>query len=305
MIVIQRARVGKLLAYVGRPLAILFALDVAVAAAYVFGKWRVSLPDIPLSVFGGVIGVIAGFRNASAYARWWEARTIWGGIVNHSRSFARQVLTMIDPVDGGHLRAREVAPTVRELVLMQIAYVHALRHQLRGTSPWLDLAGLVPEENLERWKAHLNVALAMQQSIAEKLAQCRQWGWLDDIRWASIDRTLSALMDCQGASERIKNTPMPRLYDLFIRLFIDIYCVLLPFGMVESLRLLTPIGSTLVGFMFLALDRIGRDLENPFENLPNDISLSAISRNIEINLEQMLGDTQIPEPLEAVNGVLW
>ena len=294
-----------LLRYVGRPLAVLFALDVAVAAAYVFGKWKVSLPDIPLSIFGGVIGVIAGFRNASAYARWWEARTIWGGIVNHSRSFAREVLHMITPVDGGQGDEIEIASMRRELVLLQIAYVHALRHHLRGTAPWTDLAGLISTDDMDRWKEHHNIPLAIQQTMAEKIAQCRQLGWLDDIRWATLDRTLGALADCQGASERIKNTPMPRLYDLFIRLFIDIYCVLLPFGMVESLRLLTPIGSTLVGFMFLALDQIGRDLENPFENLPNDISLTAISRNIEINLEQMLGDTKIPEPLKPVNGVLW
>jgi putative membrane protein len=112
-------------------------------------------------------------------------------------------------------------------------------------------------------------------------------------------------MDCQGASERIKNTPMPILYDFFIRRFIGIYCLLLPLGMVASLRLLTPIGSTFVGFIFLALDQIGRDLEAPFENLPHDVALTAISRTIEINLKQMIGDAEIPEPLAPVGEILW
>ena len=92
MIVVKRAKPSGLIRYVGRPLVVLFAFDLAIAAAYVFAGWKwLALPDVPLSIFGGVLGVIVGFRNSSAYARLWEARTIWGGIVNHSRSFAREV----------------------------------------------------------------------------------------------------------------------------------------------------------------------------------------------------------------------
>jgi putative membrane protein len=300
MIVAKHSKLTALLGYVGTPVAILFALDVAIAAAYVWAGWKwLALPDIPVSVFGGVIGVIAGFRNASAYARWWEARTIWGGIVNHSRSFAREVLTMIAGPEGEADRLR------RRLILLQVAWVHALRNHLRGTPPWDDLSGLISEEEMQRWKTEPNLPLAIHQRIADLVAGCYASGWIDTIRWASLDRTLSALADCHGASERIKNTPMPRMYDHFIRLFIDIYCVLLPLGMVESLRLLTPVGSTLVGFMFLTLDQIGRDLENPFENLPHDIPLSSMSRTIEINLRQLLGDTELPAPVAPVKGVLW
>jgi putative membrane protein len=190
-------------------------------------------------------------------------------------------------------------------VLLQIAYVHALRNHLRGTPVWPDLRGLIPAEEIERLAEQNNVPLAIQQRMASIVAECYRRGWIDDIRWSILDRTLSILMDCQGASERIKNTPMPRMYDIFIRLFIHIFCILLPLGMVDSLKLWTPLGSALVGFMFLALDKIGRDLEAPFENLPYDISLSAITRTIEINLKQMLGEQEVPEPLAAVEGVLW
>ena len=300
MIVLEKAKRGTLPLYIGRPIFFLFALDVLVAVAYVYGGWTwLSLPDVPLSIVGGVIGLITGFRNSSAYARWWEARTIWGGVVNHSRSFAREVLTMIDAPDSGGAEVK------RKLVMLQIAYVHALRNHLRRTAPWPDLVEMIPASELEFLKTQSNVPLAIQQSMAALLADCYRQGWIDEIRWTSLDRTLSALMDCQGASERIKNTPMPRLYEMFIQVFVGIYSMLLPLGMVARLGLWTPFGSTFVGFIFLAFDKIGRDLETPFENLPNDISLSAICRTIEINLKEMLGDREIPEPLAAVDGVLW
>jgi len=306
MIVFKTGNLKTLSTYVGRRLAILFAFDVAIAAAYVFGGWKwLALPDIPLSIFGGVIGVLAGFRNTSAYARWWEARTIWGSIVNSSRSFAREVLSMVAVPEDAPETENELRDVKRRLVLLQIAYVHALRNQLRGTPPWPELAGLVNEEEVERLEGCDNVPLAIQQTIASLVASCHARGWIDTMRWVSLDRTLSALMDCQGASERIKNTPMPRMYDLFIKLFINVYCLLLPFGMVQRLQLLTPFGSTLVGFVFLALDQIGRDLETPFENLPHDVALTAISRTIEINLKQMLGEQKVPEPLAPVDGILW
>ncbi len=306
MIAFQNAKLGILIAYVGRPLAALLAFDIVVASAYVFAGWKwIAQPEIPLSIFGGVIGVLAGFRNSSAYARWWEARMIWGAVVNNSRSFAREVLSMIGNPEAADARENEIGEIKRKLVLLQIAYVHALRNHLRGTPPWPELAGLLPEEELIRLKTHMNVPLAIQQDMASLVTYCYQLGWIDTIRWTALDRTLSNLMDCQGASERIKNTPMPRHYDSFIRLFINIYCLLLPLGMVASLQLFTPIGSTLVGFIFLALDQIGRDLETPFENLPHDIPLTAISRTIEINLKQMIREEHIPEPVTPVEGILW
>jgi len=306
MIVVKNAKLGILASYLGRPLAVLFAFDMAIAVAYVVGGWKwLAHPEIPLSIFGGLIGVVAGFRNSSAYARWWEARILWGSIVNNSRSFARQVLSMmISPLIDQRMEC-ELREVQHKLVLLQIAYVHALRNHLRGISPWPELTRLIPENELEFLKGQNNVPLAIQQKMASIVANCYQHGWIDNMCWMNLDRTLSNLMDCQGASERIKTTPMPRIYDVLIRRSIEIYCLLLPFGMVARLGLITPVGSTFVGCLFLALDKIGRDLETPFENRPHDISLTAISRTIEINLKQMIGEKEVPEPLAPVDGVLW
>ena len=120
-----------------------------------------------------------------------------------------------------------------------------------------------------------------------------------------MDSTLNDLADLQGGSERIKNTPMPKQYAFFPQLFTKMYCLLLPLGLVLNMGWFTPLGSTLVGFIFIALDKIGRDLEDPFENTIYDIPLSAMSRTIEINLRQALGERSLPEMLQPVQGVLW
>src|SRR5262252_9239457 len=151
--IVNTRKFGTLVRYVGPRLVLLFTFDVFVATAYVFGGWKwLSVPDIPLSIFGGVIGVIAGFRNASAYSRWWEARTVWGGIVNNSRNFAREALSMIESPETWRAGEHDSGDVKRKLVLLEIAYVHALRHHLRRTAPWSDLARLIPEQDVERFE---------------------------------------------------------------------------------------------------------------------------------------------------------
>jgi putative membrane protein len=137
------------------------------------------------------------------------------------------------------------------------------------------------------------------------LIAARRRGWLDEWQWQAIDRSLDGLMDAQGGTERIKNTPMPRQYDFAARLFVLVYCIVLPVTIVERLRWFTPLGSTLVGLMFLALDKIGRDLEDPFDNSVYDVPMTAIATTIEINLRQMLGETELPAAVTPVDGVLW
>jgi ion channel-forming bestrophin family protein len=307
MILPTRVSLVKLLGYVGRPMAMLLAYDMAVAISYVYGGWTfISMPHIPLSIFGGAIGVIVGFRNNSSYQRWWEARTLWGAIVNYSRTLARQALTLIAaPTESSEAEHAEVKHTQTQIVMHQIAYVHALRAHLRGHQPWSDLEQFLPPNEVELLRSEKNVPMAIQQRIGELLERCFRRGWMDTMRWTAIDGSVTALANAQGGAERIKNTPMPKQYDFFPQVFVAVYCLLLPLGLVANLQLLTPIGSTLVGFIFLALDEIGRDLESPFANREHDVPLTAICRTIEINLKQLIGETTLPEPVKVVDGVLW
>src|SRR5262249_40792998 len=149
-----------------------------------------------------------------------------------------------------------------------------------------------------------NVPVAIQQWQSTLLRDALDRGWVDMAQWRAMDESLNDLIDAQGGAEKIKNTPMPRQYDYLPQLFVHLYCLPLPLAIVSILGWFTPLGSTLVGFIFLALDRIGRDLEDPFDDKINDIPLTSITRTIEINLRQMLGETDLPPEIVPVNGVL-
>src|ERR1700733_9880778 len=147
MIVPNGRQLVPMLKYVGQPLLLLVLYDLAVVVAYKLMHWNwVAMPHIPLALFGSAIGITVAFRNQSAYARWWEARTLWGALVNNSRSWARQVTTVMMPMSDAE--AGELKGMQRRLVYHQIAYVHALRQHLRGLEPWEELTPLLREQEL-------------------------------------------------------------------------------------------------------------------------------------------------------------
>ena len=304
MIVPRGPRGMRLVQYVGKPLLLLAVYDVAVVVAFKVLHWEwVALPHIPLALYGSAIGVILGFRNQSAYARWWEARILWGAVVNNSRSWGRQAVTSVRPVKQDE--AAEVKVMQHRLVYHQIAYVHALRQHLRKLEPWEEIAPLLTAEELHALRDQKNVPMTIQEQMGNLLQECLERGWVDELRWQAMDESLNDLADAQGGAERIKNTPMPKQYDYFPQLFVHIYCFLLPLALVINMGWFTPLGSTLVGFIFLALNKIGRDLEDPFENTIYDVPMTAITKTIEINLRQMLGETDLPQAEVPVRGVLW
>jgi ion channel-forming bestrophin family protein len=302
MTVARLRQIAQMVRYIGKPLILLAIYDQLVVLAYKLLHWNwLSLPHIPLALYGSAIGIILSFRNLSCYGRWWEARTLWGAIVNNSRSWARQVVSM-RPINRAD--SAELATMQRRMVYHQIAYVHALRQHLRKLSPWPDLAPLLSDLELSELQIEKNVPLALQRRMTDMLQYCRDRGWTEGWQWLAMDRSLCDLANAQGGAERIKNTPMPKQYDFFPQLFVHIYCVLLPLALVGPMGWYTPLGSTLVGFIFLALDKIGRDLEDPFENTSHDVPLNSITRTIDINLRQLLGETNLPEDLPAMNEYL-
>ena len=128
---------------------------------------------------------------------------------------------------------------------------------------------------------------------------------LTEWRLARMDATLSEITDAQGGCERIKNTPMPLQYDYFPELFVKAYCLLVPAVLVEELGWLTPVATALISFVLLVMNRIGKNLEDPFENRVYDVPMTALSRTIELDLLQALNEQKVPAPMPPVRGVLW
>jgi putative membrane protein len=288
-----------MLGYIGWPLALLLLWDIVVTLTYVYlpHPW-LDLPALPLSLMGSALALFLGFRNNNAYNRWWEARTLWGAMVNTSRSYGRQVFHLID-------KHPESERFRRDLAHRQIAYVNALRCHLRRQPNTQEICDFLPDEELRRLHGVANAPNAILNETAALVAEARRHGWLDSIRATQIESSLVEMSNAQGGMERIKNTPLPREYDYYPTLFVHIFCILLPIGLVDSLTIYTPMASTIVGFMLLAMDQIGADLQDPFENRAHDVPLTALCRTIQIDLEQLIGDRTPAAPVRPVENVLW
>ncbi|WP_177434659.1 MULTISPECIES: bestrophin family protein [Pseudomonas] len=273
--------------YVGWSLFWLLIWDVIVTVDFMlFLERKVTLPSMPLTLLGSALVVLISFRNSSAYNRWWEARTLWGALVNSSRSFARQVLTLIDDEDG-------INPVKALLLRRHVAYVKSLSAHLKGDITKADVQGLLPREEFERRQDTNNFPNDLLNASAAMIAKEYKSGRLDSIRLARLESTMVDISNCQGGMERIANTPLPYPYVAFPRLFITLFCVIVPIGLVETLGWFTPLASTVVGFMLLAIEKIGTDLQSPFRASEHEIQMTALCENIERNLDSMLRDAEV------------
>jgi putative membrane protein len=289
---------GSILTTIWKSLAITTLL--AVFVTWNHGRlWdhKIHLTIIPFTLMGLPLAIFLGFRNNSAYDRYWEGRKLWGELVLRSRNFARQCLTLVDdnaePATAAQLRTR--------MVRRAIAFAHALRHNLRRSDAAADVA---PHLDPDEWKAlrgRVNLHQALMLEMGEDLARCRRAGLVDSMRAVTLDATISAMVATAASCERIKNTPVPFSYTLLLHRTAYMYCFLLPFGLVDSIGYMTPLVVAIVAYTFYGLDALGDEIEEPFGVLPNDLPLDAICRTIEIDMRDALGETDLPPPLTPVN----
>ncbi|NLI27559.1 MAG: hypothetical protein GX413_09255 [Acetobacter sp.] len=270
-------------------LLLLGAWDLIVVILYqVFHQEWMEQPTLPISLIGSALALAMGVRNNTAYGRWWEARTLWGAITNNSRSFGRQVGTI--------LRNRP------DLAMAMAAYPHALRTALGKIDASSDVKRLLPAEmaaRIEGWNNKPNAILyQIGLGVSEEVARQN----IDGAIHAPIDRILSDLANAQGGLERIRNTPLPIQYSLVPRVLANVFCIILPLSTVQTLGWITPLGSSLVGLLFIVLDKTGGDLEEPFGNTPHALPMKSMATTIEIDLIQPIGGVA-PTPIRAINGI--
>jgi putative membrane protein len=252
------------------------------------------------------LGIFLGFRNNTAYDRFWEGRKLWGALVNTSRSLTRQILTFIEPqadADPEKSTPEAISDYENRFVHVVIAYVHALRHHLRDAPPWETLERILPKEEIDPLGDDENVPLALLHRMGELLVEARRRRWMDAYHVPVLEQSLVSLTDIQGACERIKTTPMPFSYTVLMHRIVGVYCTLLPFGLMDSVRWATPVVVLAISYCFFGLDAIGDELEQPFGLDTNDLPLKAISRNIERNLRKRIKE-ELPPPIKPQRGVL-
>lgn len=309
MILKRRFDPLKVFTYVRGELLLALA---AAMAAYLLHRWdaRSALPFSIAATLGGALAIFIGFRNNNAYARWWEARTLWGGIVNSSRILARLVITFTDSHahQPNYDRARSEA-FKREMVYKTIAWAHALRIHLRGQNTWEELEPLItPDEHTQLAHAQ-NRPNVLMQLMGRRIYQAMADGTLGGFDSFQMEGQLLALANNQGGCDRIKNTPLLRQYHYFTRLFLQVFVVLLPFCLVVDMEKLgigwavIPV-AVIITFVFAVIGKVGEVNEDPFEARITDVPLTAICNTIERDLRELLGERDLPVKLQPVDGYL-
>lgn len=281
---------------------ILVATSVAIVVTYLeihYDLAEYTLTTTPFTLIGVALGIFLGFRNNAAYDRFWEGRKLWGSLVNTSRTMARQAYSLTTGSPEGELK------DFRQTYIRRvIAFVYSLRHHLRDTDATQDIGSFLPERDLEAVRESSHRPLGLLQQLGGDVALARDNDWLPSLNVLAIETQLAELSNILGACERIKNTPIPFTYTVLIHRIVAFYCLFLPFGLVDTAGVLTPVVVFLISHAFFGLDAIGDEIEEPFGVLPNNLPLDTISRNIEINLLEMMGEADRPEPLQPQLGVL-
>ena len=312
----------------------------SIIAVYLYdglGFTFLALPWLPMSLIGVAVAFYVGFKNDASYERLWEARKIWGAIVNDSRSFAT---TSKNLIEGG--LDDENQGVIKELIHRHIAWLYTLRFQLLKPAAWehsqakfivgmatkrrlktfgiglydveahdKTLSKLLDNKEVEALHNYTNMATQLLDKQTKTLKELNNADRLNNFRHMSMQNLISDFYDHQGMCERIKSYPFPRQYASMSFIFIGIFILLLPFSLIpefsqvgiHSVWLSVPF-TVLASWVFLMMELVGDYSENPFEGLGNDIPMLAICRTIEIDLREMIGEEDIPNPIKPINNVL-
>lgn len=270
----------------------------------------IALPFSIAGILGSALAIFIAFRNQSSYARWWEARTIWGGIINNSRIFARQIIANVDNAVGMSKVSKVEGDSIKkEMIDRQIAFAHSLRLHLRRQPNLEEFQHLLSKEEfdeLHQKQNRPNILLHTQGIRIKEAMQKEMLGAFDNI---GMEPNLATFSNWQGACERIKNTPLPMNYQYFTKLFLYVFIFVFPICLIGDFTkmnidfMVIPV-SLIVCFVFAVMNRVGEINENPFDNQMSDIPMTALCNTIERDLKEMLGE-RMPEKVEPQNGFLY
>lgn len=271
-------------------LILLYSLAIAVIHEW-FLEVPISIPLAVPAVLGTVISLLLGFRSNQAYDRWWEARQVWGAIVNDSRTLARQVLNFTE----SQYEEDMVHQWRQRMVRRQIAWCYSLGQSLRRMNPVNGLDKYLSKRELEVLSRFNNVPMALLDQHGKDLRRALEEGYINRYQQMEIDKTLTRLCDAMGKCERIKNTVFPSTYSLYIHFSLLLFIAMLPFGVIDYFGFLEVPLVVAISASFLLIEKMAIHLQDPFENKPTDTPMTAIAGTIERDLKQLMHDQDLPE----------
>lgn len=263
-----------------------------------FLKTFFEFPSIIPSVLGTALAFFIGFNNNQAYDRWWEARKIWGGLVNDSRSWTRQILYYTSMEESGD--RNDLNDIKKRMIFRHIAFLYALKENLRS-SPAKEYKKYLSPEEYENVESKSNKHNAILNNQSSDLEVMRKEGTIDGFSFLELNKMLIRFCDEMGKSERIKNTVFPTTYQRYTRLFIWIFIISVAIVTSNLVGYWSILFGVLIGSIFIITQAIGLALLNPFDEIISGIPLNQITRTIEINLLETLGEKDIPEPVKSVD----
>lgn len=313
-----------------------------IATLYYFNFISIKIPWLPISVIGTAVAFFVGFKNNQAYDRMWEARKIWGGIINNSRTWGMQVDGYISDTFNDTINNNELHSIKKRLIYRHLAWLYSHRKQLLVPTSWehasqggttakvaisyqekfgtglvkdevskIEMKNFIPPQELKELEKAKNKATQLINAQSRDLRELRKLAVVEDFRHIELMETLQQFYELQGKNERIKKTPFPRQYASASRLFVGVFVLLLPFSMIPELMSLGNTGlwlsvpvTTLIAFVYLMMEFTADYTENPFQGMANDIPMLSLCRTIEIDLRQMLNEENLPEVISAKDDIL-
>lgn len=304
----------------------------------VFGLKWIALPWLPIALLGTAVAFVVGFKNNASYDRLWEARRIWGAILNSSRTWGIMVKDFVSTQHANeNISTAELNTIHKKIYNRHFAWLTALRYQLREARQWEAIYKIHNQEyknkffvveehenkledaikpylSEEEYKIVMSKTNKAAQIIAlqsKYLRELLEKGLIEDFRHMELEKLLSEFYNQQGAAERIKNFPYPRQYATLNLYYIKIFVIPIPPGMLKEFEkfgigfiwLSIPF-SVLSGWIFTTMEKIGESSESPFEGSANDVPITQICRNIEIDLREMLHEEHKLIPLKPVNNII-
>lgn len=248
--------------------------------------------EIPVSIgafLGTAIALLLSFKLSQSYDRWWEARKIWGAIVNDSRTFVIQLKQFCKESDQG---------IIKTMAYRQIAWCYTLGQHLRKLPIKDTLENFIPEDELISVKEKNHIPLTLLDHNARNVRSLHKTNSINDFQQIQLDSTLLKLTASMGMAERIKNTVFPRTYRNVLHFFIYIFLLLLSLALESVYGFLEIPILILISIPFFMLEKIAFVIQDPFENKPTDTAMTSISRAIEINIKELLGEEELPEPVK-------